>query len=158
MKSKYALTLFLLVAVALAGFAAEPLQYEIVGAGSGTQGTYLVKVYVVSKKNKPDLELLKKCAVHGVLFKGFTVANSRVTQKPLAGSALAEQQNTDFFEPFFADGGAYANYVSMVTAQYDVVKMQKKQYRIGATFSVSKDQLRKDLEKAGVLKGLGAGF
>ena len=76
----------------------------------------------------------------------------------VAGSALAEQQNSDFFEPFFADGGAYASYVSMVTAQYDVVKMKKKQYRIGATFSVSKDQLRKDLEKAGVLKGLGAGF
>ena len=158
MKLTYALTLILLFALSWAGFAAEPLQYEIVGAGSGTQGTYLVKVYVVSKKNKPDLELLKKCAVHGVLFKGFTVTNSRVTQKPLAGSPLAEQEHTDFFEPFFADGGSYANYVSMVTAQYDVVKMKKKQYRIGATFSVAKDQLRKDLEKAGVLKGLGAGF
>ena len=109
MKLKYALTLILLFALSWAGFAAEPLQYEIVGAGSGTQGTYLVKVYVVSKKNKPDLELLKKCAVHGVLFKGFTVTNSRVTQKPLAGSPLAEQEHTDFFEPFFADGGSYAN-------------------------------------------------
>ncbi len=158
MRLKYALSLFFLTVFMLGGYAAEPLQYEIVGAGSGTQGTYLVKVYVVNKKSKPDLELLKKCAVHGVLFKGFTVENSRVTQKPLAGSPLAEQQHADFFGPFFQDGGAYSSYVSMVTAQYDIVKMAKKQYRIGAVFSVAKDQLRKDLEEAGVLKGLNSGF
>lgn len=158
MKVKYLLSLFLLFAIALGGRAAEPLQYEIVGSKGGTQGTYIVKVYVMEKKSKPDLELLKKCAVHGVLFKGFTIENSRVTQKPLAGSPLAEQEHADFFEAFFRDGGAYNSYVSMITPQYDIVKMSKKQYRIGATFSVAKDQLRKDLEQAGILKGLNSGF
>ena len=51
--------------------AGDVLNYEIEGAGVGTQGTYLVKVWVVSKKNKPNLNLIKKCAVHGVLFRGF---------------------------------------------------------------------------------------
>lgn len=158
MKLRFSLSLLLLFLISLGGFAAEPLEYEIVGAGSGTQGTFLVKVYVISKKSKPDAELLKKCAVHGVLFKGFSHKESRMAQKPLAGSRLAEQEHSDFFGPFFADGGAYSSYADMVTPQYDIVKMEKKQYRIGATFSVAKDQLRKDLEKAGVMKGLGTGF
>lgn len=158
MKLNFSLPLILLFLISLGGYAAGPLEYEIVGTGSGTQGTYLVKVYVVSKKNKPDADLLKKCAVHGVLFKGFSSQESRVSQKALAGSTLAEQEHSDFFEPFFKDGGGYQNYADMVTAQYDIVKMDKKQYRIGATFSVSKDRLRKDLEKAGVIKRLGSGF
>lgn len=158
MKRKLSLFLILLFFALLGGYAAEPFEYEIVGAGSGTQGTCLVKVYVISKKNKPDNDLLRKCAVHGVLFKGFSDSQSRASQKPLAGSRLAEQEHSDFFDLFFKDGGSYASYADMVTPQYDVVKMAKKQYRIGATFSVSKDQLRKDLEKAGVIKSLGSGF
>lgn len=157
MKLKYFLSFILFFTFSLA-FAAEPLEYEIKGVGSGVQGTYLVKVYVISKKSKPDADLLKKCAVHGVLFKGFAGTNSRVHQKPLAGSPLAEQQHSDFFDPFFSEGGAYRNYADLVTSQYEITKMAKKQYRIGATISVMKDQLRKDLEQAGVIKALGAGF
>lgn len=157
MKLNYFLSFILFFTFSLA-FAAEPLEYEIMGAGSGAQGTYLVKVYVISKKNKPDIDLLKKCAVHGVLFKGFAGENSRLRQKALAGSPLAEQQHSDFFEPFFSEEGTYKNYADMVTSQYEIIKMAKKQYRIGATISVLKDQLRKDLEQAGVIKSLGAGF
>lgn len=158
MKLKISLSVVLLFLFSVFSFAGEPLEYEIVGAGSGMQGTYLVKVFVVSKKNKPDLDLLKKCAVHGVLFKGFADKESRVKQKPLTGGLLAEQQHSDFFIPFFEEDKSYRNYADMVTSQYEVVKMAKKQYRIGATLSVAKDQLRKDLEQAGVVKSLGAGF
>lgn len=155
MKLKVYLSFILLFIMVLKGNAAGPLEYEIVGAGSGVQGTYLVKVFVISKKSKPDADLLKKCAVHGVLFKGFSDKESRIKQQPLAGSRLAEQEHADFFEPFFQEGGPYKEYADMVNAQYDITKMSKKQYRIGAIFSVSKEQLRKDLEKAGVIKKLG---
>lgn len=158
MKVKFYLSVLIWFLVSVFSFAGEPLEYEIKGAGTGMQGTFLVKVYVVSKKNKPDLDLLKKCAVHGVLFKGFSDADSRVKQKPLAGSILTEQQHSDFFEPFFEDNKAYLNYADLVTSQYEVVKLAKKQYKIGAVLSVSKEQLRKDLEQAGVIKSLGAGF
>ena len=43
-------------------------QYDITGAGSGTEGTILVKVYVYgSKVSDQDL---KRAAVHGVVFRG----------------------------------------------------------------------------------------
>lgn len=158
MKMKFYLSVVLLFCVSIFSFAGEPLEYEITGAGTGMQGTYLVKVSVVSKKNKPDLELLKKCAVHGVLFKGFSDSTSRVKQKALAGGILAEQQHSDFFTPFFEENKSYLNYADLVTSQYEVVKLAKKQYKIGAILSVDKEQLRKDLEQAGVIKSLGSGF
>ena len=64
----------------------DPLKYEIEGEGVGAQGTYLVKVTVIQKKSKLDVDVIKKCAVHGVLFKGFSSQTSRTRQKPLAGS------------------------------------------------------------------------
>ena len=43
-------------------------QYDIVGAGSGSEGTVLVKVFVYAKKvTENDL---KRAAVHGVIFRG----------------------------------------------------------------------------------------
>ena len=70
---------------------------EIEGEGVGAQGTYLVKVTVIQKKSKLDADVIKKCAVHGVLFKGFSSQTSRTRQKPLAGSMVVEQQHSGLF-------------------------------------------------------------
>ena len=78
----------------------DPLKYEIEGEGVGAQGTYLVKVTVIQKKSKLDADVIKKCAVHGVLFKGFSSQTSRTRQKPLAGSMVVEQQHQDYFDVF----------------------------------------------------------
>ena len=51
-------------------------KYDITGAGSGKEGTILVKVYVYEKKVSD--EDLKRVAVHGVVFRGCTgTCNSR---------------------------------------------------------------------------------
>lgn len=157
---KKILTLALLLLALLPGVAFaqdEPLEYEIEGAGTGVQGTYLVKVYTYGKKAKITPQELGRCAVHGVLFRGFANKELRQHQKPLAGSALAEQQHADFFAAFFADGGGYANYVQMVESSRSVVKVGKK-YKVGMTVTVAKEQLLKDLQAAGVVKSLTSGF
>ncbi len=41
----------------------DPLKYEIEGEGVGAQGIYLVKVTVIQKKSKLDVDVIKKCAV-----------------------------------------------------------------------------------------------
>ena len=64
--------------------------YNIEGAGTGTQGTYLVKVTVITKDKKVSDDAIKRAAVHGVLFRGFTDTTVRRTQKPLAGSIANE--------------------------------------------------------------------
>jgi len=136
----------------------ENLRYDIECAGNGIQGTYLVKVWVYGKSNKISSEEIKKYAVHGIIFKGYAGNNSGcVSQKPLAQSPALEHEKADFFNAFFNNDKAYAKYVTEVDGSAERVKVGK-EYKIGAIVSVSKDLLRKDLEAAGVIRGLSDGF
>ncbi len=131
----------------------NPLKYDIQSAGSGTQGTYLVKVYVYSSKAK-DVHL-KYAAIHGVLFRGFSGTPSAPA---MAGSPTAEEEHADFFKDFFNEEKTYVHYANVIAGSYERVKMSKGGYKVGAVVQVNKDQLRNDLEKAGVIHGLSTGF
>jgi len=128
--------------------------YDITGAGSGTEGTILVKVYVYSKK-ATDQDL-KRAAVHGVVFRGCS-GNASGARQPAMAPPTAESDNAAFCEVFFAIDGPCQNYASIVGGSYDRVKTQKG-YKCGATLQVNKTALRKELEKAGVVRSLSSGF
>jgi hypothetical protein len=72
-------------------------------------------------------------------------------------SPTAETDNAAFFEEFFAKDGQCLSYASVVGGSYDRVKTQKG-YKCGAILQVDKTALRKDLEKAGVVRSLSSGF
>lgn len=140
----------------------EAFRYEIECVGIGTQGTYLIKVWTYSKKPKVAIAQSKKNAVHGIIFKGFSGGGQGCTsQKALAPSIDVQDENPDFFEGFFDDRGDFNKYVAVsgdgAIDSEDRLKVGK-EYKIGVVVSVMKDQLRKDLEKAGVIKGLDSGF
>lgn len=153
------LTLMVLFTASAIAFAKDDdkLNYEIEGAGTGSQGTYLVKVTVISKKSKINDDLIALCAVHGVLFRGFNNKELRQNQRPLAGSPMVEAQHADFFKDFFAENGTAKNYVASVNGSRQVIKAGK-QYKISSIVTVNKEQLHKDLESAGIIKGLNSGF
>jgi hypothetical protein len=135
----------------------DAFRYEISCEGEGVQGTYLVKVWSYSKRPAVALEQSKKNAVHGIIFKGFPgIGQKCQSQRPIAPNPSIEQQYADFFKKFFSNGGDYMKYVT-TSGGSDVLKV-KKEYKVGVVVSVSKDQLRKDLEAAGIIKGLGSGF
>ncbi len=136
----------------------EPIKYDIASAGSGVQGTYLVKVWVYSKTGKVTDEQLKYAAVHGCIFRGFSGGQGMPSQRAIATSPTVEQDHADYFKAFFEDENTYLQYASVVGASYERVKLQKKGYKVGAVVQVNKDQLRRDLEKAGIVKGLSSGF
>lgn len=72
-----------------------------------------------------------------------------------------EQEKIEFFDSFFADGGKYMKFVTVsgdgAVAAQDRMKVGK-EYKIGVVVSVMYDQLRKDLEAAGIIRGLSSGF
>ncbi|MFV8376304.1 hypothetical protein [Flavobacterium sp. LB1P62] len=142
--------------------ATEAWRYEIECAGVGTDGTYLIKVWSYSKKPSIAITQAKKNAVHGVIFKGFGGdGRGCASQKPMATNPNVEMEKMDFFEPFFEEGGKYMKFVSESTdGMVDASDRMKvgKEYKVGIIVSVSKDALRRDLEIAGIIRGLSSGF
>jgi hypothetical protein len=139
----------------------EAWRYEIEAVQTGIQGTYLIKVWSYSKKPNVAIEQAKKNAVHGIIFKGFAGTSTVPGQKPLSSNVNLEQEKSDFFKPFFDEGGKYLKFVSLsndgAVAAEDRMKIGK-EYKIGVIVSVNVSGLRKDLEAAGIIKSLGAGF
>lgn len=138
--------------------ASDVLQYDVeCGGAISKEGCYMIKVWVYSANKKVTPEQLKKAAVHGTLFRGVSASGDCQSFKPLAGSALAEQQHKDFFHAFFGADNLYLSYVTLADTPYEYIKVSKK-YKVGTIAIVSKDALRKDLEKAGIIRGLSTGF
>ncbi len=132
---------------------AQNWHYEIACAGIGVQGMYLVEVTSYGKTVDAALAQMKKDAVHGVLFCG---GSGECVQKPLVGNAEVENEHKDFFDNFFSASGDYTKYV-VEEKNMNIIakKVGKREYKVTKVLSVKKDLLRKDLEKAGVIKALG---
>lgn len=141
-------------------------QYEIEPTtGQAVQGSILVKVWSYSKSRNVALTQAGKNAVHGVLFKGVSALNNEKARVPAQRAIVtdvnAESTHAEYLKTFFKDGGKYAKFVNFVNngvpGPGDIIKVGK-EYKIGVKASVSKDALRKEMEAAGVVKALGAGF
>lgn len=131
--------------------APEFWDYEIVCAGNSAD-YYLVEVSVfVSKKKDINEETVKRCALHGVLVKGFSAKEPGcVSQHRM----IDESNNSDseLIKDLLTKG--YGQYTETIGVPLQVVK-QAKLYRVTTTIQVAKNQLRRDLEKAGVIRKLG---
>ena len=149
-----AVILFLFIVIGAMAKGDKMPQYDITGAGSGIEGTVLVKVYVYDKKVSD--QDLKRAAVHGVVFRGCT-GNASGTRQPAMASPTAEADNAAFCEAFFATDGQCQNFATIVAGSYDRVKTAKG-YKQGAILQIDKTALRKELEKAGVVRSLSSGF
>ena len=132
-------------------------RYEIECAGNAIQGTYLVKVWSYSKKASVAENQCRKNAVHGVIFKGYGGGQGCVSQRPLANQPGVEDQFKDYFDQFFAEGGEFQKYASIMEGTVETVKVGR-EYKVGVVVSVRKDDLRKALEAAGVIRTLNSGF
>lgn len=136
-------------------------RYEIEAVATGTQGHYLIKVWSYSRNPQVAMEQAKKNAVHGIVFKGFQGKQGVPGQKALCSNPNIENERSDYFDNFFADGGNYMRFINLsgdgsIRAE-DRIKVGK-EYKIGVIVSVNVAGLRKELEDAGIIKGLGSGF
>jgi len=136
-------------------------RYEIEAVRTGVTGTYLLKVWSYSKSPDVAIDQAKKNAVHGVVFRGFAGKSGVEGKPPLVSSPDLEIEKADFFNPFFDDGGKYMKFVSLTNdgavAAEDRFRVGK-EFKIGVLVSVNVGELRKDLEAAGIVRSLNAGF
>jgi hypothetical protein len=135
--------------------------YELEAVSEGKEGTYVIKVWSYSKKSNVAIDQAKKNAIHGIIFQGCVGVGHVSNQPPLTNNSGLEFEKKDFFDEFFKDNGQYQKYVSVSTdgsvSAGDRMKVGK-EYKIGVVVSIRKDLLRKDLEAAGIIRGLSTGF
>ena len=134
------------------------MNYEVECLGTGTQGSQLMKVWGYG--NNPDNAIIqaKRNAVHAVIFKGIT-AGQGCMKRPLVTDAGVEQAKADYFDLFFAPAGKYLNFVSLSgEGMQDRIKVDRRTYKVSIIVSVMHTALRQELESAGIVKKLGAGF
>jgi hypothetical protein len=136
-------------------------KYELEAMQTGTQGTYLVKVWTYSKEPMLDLNLVKKNAIHGILFEGFKGKPGIPGQVAIAQDTKIEVEKAEFFKTFFSPDGDFQKFVTPVNngaiAAEDRIRVGKI-FKIGIVCSVKAADLRKHLEEAEIIKGLDAGF
>lgn len=126
-------------------------RYDLASYGIGKEGTYTAKISVYQKK--PDKEtdrVLRRCAVHGVIFKGLTADDGGQTQRPMV-SIEQEKKNADFFNNFFADDALCLRYATVIDGSLRVEKVSKKEYCIHAIVVIKKDDLRHYLEEKHII-------
>ena len=92
-----------------------------------------------------------------MIFKGYGGGQGCVSQRPLANQPGVEAQYKEYFDSFFAEGGEFQKYASIMEGTTETVKVGK-EYKVGCVVSVRKDDLRKALEAAGIIRGLNSGF
>lgn len=134
-------------------------RYETEAVSTGSQGSYLVKVWSYSSQPNLAIEQAKKNAVHSIIFRGFTGKQGVAGQKPLA-NINDEQIHKEYFDNFFKNG-LYNNFVSL--SGDGVVKAEDRlrvgnEYKMGVVVSVNVQLLRKELETQGIIKPLGGGM
>ena len=127
--------------------------YEMFGVGEGKAGYYLVEISAyVAKKKEISREITKKCAVHGVLFKGYSGHKGYASKPALIRDSNLAEEKTSYFEALIEE--KYEIYTSMANEFMKVVKVGKK-YKVTTIVQVNVKQLRRDLERDKIIKTLG---
>ena len=134
---------------------ADKFHYDIEYIKSAGDGISTVDVFAYGKNKQEAWDRCEMCAVHGVIFKGYSGNGSY--QSPLARSASSYDDNIDFFNNFF-DNGEYRRYISNVLDGSQRIIKIKGGVKVECVVNVNVKMLRKHLEEAGIIKGLSSGF
>lgn len=163
MKRYIAVLLFLLAATWLTteaqgkkGYHYEIQSYD--GSVAADANFSIVKVWSYGKREKLTRRECAKNAVHGIIFKGYGAASMRSEDRGFkALCPEGYEAHEDYFDDFFSSGD-YWQYVQessngelMAT---DVIKIARREYKVGMIVMVNTEALRKRLEKDGIIKKL----
>lgn len=134
-------------------------RYEIQNEAVGAGNTALVKVWSYSKKVAVARNQSLKNAVHALIFKG-APGNEKVSKRskslaPLISQPHSEELYASVFESFFAEGGEYMKFATLANAgEAGSVEKIGREYRVATYVTVEYTELRRWLEKKGIIKPL----
>ncbi len=143
--------------------------YEVHAMDQGVQGTILLKVFSYAKDVEDAKQRAKFDALHAVLFHG--VAGSNL-EEPIVKNM---DKNVAYFNDFFGtdkwndledidakdvESGKFLQYINVSTDgsvdPNDVMKIERRKYKVGVVVSVNHGLLRERLVKDGIIKEFAA--
>ncbi len=133
------------------------MRYELQATvGQAPEGSAMVRVWTYSKKARIAEGQAGKNAVHGILFKGYPSYNEGSTRivgrEALISDLSVLETQSDYWDSFFAKGGAYQRYISFIgNGEPDRIMKVDKEYKIGVVVIVQVDALRKQLQEDGII-------
>lgn len=82
--------------------------------GISMDGSQTLRVWASGRNRSDAIEQAKKKAVYDMVFIGIQTGSGECNAYPIVDEANARKKYEDYFDLFFADGGAYSKYVSIV--------------------------------------------
>lgn len=82
--------------------------------GKSMDGSQTLRVWASGRNKANAIEQAKKKAVYDVVFTGITGGSGECNAYPVIDEANARKKYEEYFDVFFADGGAYRKYVTIV--------------------------------------------
>ncbi|MDR2042224.1 MAG: hypothetical protein LBP98_07915 [Tannerella sp.] len=124
---------------------------------SELDGTITVKAWGNGRNYFDACEQAGKNAVRDVIFNGITDGKSDCHQRPLVLEVNAKQKYEDYFNRFFAGGGAYRRYVSLRDERIDSKlwrsrKRARQSVTHGIVLRIKRADLKRQLIADGIIK------
>lgn len=129
--------------------------YETLIIGTELDGSYTLRVCGKARNSVDAYVQAGKQAVKDVLFKNLFFTNTKDSPlKPLLLTPNAEQKYEDYFNAFFADGGAYRDFTSLhdtriITENWNNNKLQ---VLVQVSVTVDRKALKQKLIDDNILK------
>lgn len=99
------------------------------------------------------IEQAKRRAVETVVFSGITSNNDSYKRRPLVTEVNARERHEDYFDSFFADGGAFNDYVKLEEKRTSRIKSANSSMEAwGVVVIVNRSGLKQHLEAANIIK------
>ena len=122
--------------------------------GTDLDGSQTLRSWGTGKNKAQAMENAKKNAVRAVLFEGINAGTGDCNRKPLIFEVNAEEKYEQYFNRFFADGGAYKAFTSM-TDEKRTSRLKSTNSAIeswGIVVRVDRAALRQRLIDDGIIK------
>lgn len=87
-------------------------QYTTECMGKGMDGTHTLRVWASGRNRSDAIEQARKKAVYDMVFTGISAGSRECNAYPIIDEPNARTKYEEYFDRFFADGGAYGKYVS----------------------------------------------
>jgi len=132
--------------------------YKTECMGVELDGSQTLKAWGDGRNRLDAIEQAYKNAVRDVLFNGITNGKTDCNVKPVVFEVNAQEKYEDFFNKFFADGGAYKEFVSEKDgSKYHIEVLNERkqsgsQEKYGIVVRVLRAELKQKMISEGIIK------